>query len=146
MPTDTVALPLTKPSPTKLRPMALVAAMAAASVLMWVLIPAFWLIVAAHFSHTGRPTLGPLLMFFVGTPLSMLPAAKLLGRLDHRHQELMGQLDGRRRPAPWQRSMRDADDGGPQSVLAVVMVASVAIAFAALGVWFFFFAGSSLPS
>lgn len=146
MQTDTVTMPPTDHPSSQPRAVALVVAMAVGSILMWVVIPGAWILLAAHFSHSGRPTLAPLVMFFVGTPLTMLPTAKLLGRLDVRHQELMGQLDERRKPAPWQRSMRDADDQGPKSVLAVVMVTSVAIAFLALGVWFFFFAGSSLPS
>ena len=134
------------PSPARLRASALVAAMALGSVVMWVAIPAAWILLAAQVSET-RPTLMPLLMIFAGTPLTMLPAAKLLGVLDRRHQELAGTVDDRRRHEPWHRSMRDEDDGGaPRSVLAVVMVSSVAVAFAALGVWFFLFAGSSLPS
>lgn len=137
--------PTSRPS-THPRAIALVAAMAALSVVMWIAIPAAWILLAAHFSHTGRPTLAPLLMVFFGTPLTMLPTAKVLGRLDRRHQELVGAVDERRKPAPWQRSMRDADDQGPRSVLATVMVLSVALAFAALAVWFFLFAGSSLPS
>jgi hypothetical protein len=34
----------------------------------------------------------------------------------------------------------------PRTVLDVVMVISVAIGCAAFGIWFFFFAGSSLPT
>jgi hypothetical protein len=146
VPADTLTMNPSPRSSTRPRAIALVLAMAALSVIMWVAIPAAWILLAAHFSHTGRPTLAPLLMVFFGTPLTMLPAAKVLGRLDRRHQELVGAVDERRRPAPWQKSLRDADDTGPRSVLAVVMVGSVAIAFAALAVWFFFFAGSSLPS
>ncbi|WP_354700925.1 hypothetical protein [Paraconexibacter sp. AEG42_29] len=124
----------------------LVAAMALGSVVMWVAIPAAWVLLAAQVAHT-QPTLGPLLIILIGAPLTMLPAAKLLGTLDRRHQELSGTLDERARHAPWNQSMRDSrGDDAPRSVLAVVMVTSVAIAFAALAVWFFFFAGSSLPS
>jgi len=96
---------------------------------------------------TGRllPTLAPLLMIFFGMPLSMIPAGKLLGSLDRRHLEIRG-LPTSRGPAPWRRSMRDTVDEGPKSVLAVVMVLSVALAFVALAIWFFFFAGSSLPT
>ena len=49
--------------------------------------------------------------------------------------------------APWHRSMRgDEDSRPPRSVLDVVMVISVSIAVTAMAIWFFFFAGSSLPS
>ena len=45
------------------------------------------------------------------------------------------------------RSMRDGRDSGRgTTVLDVVMVWSVALALLCFGVWFFAFAGSSLPS
>lgn len=48
---------------------------------------------------------------------------------------------------PWHRSMRGEDDSPqPSSVLDVVMVISVSIAVVVFSVWFFFFAGSSLPA
>lgn len=144
---ESLAMPPRRRSRSSPQAIALVAAMALGSVVMWLGIPAGWVLIAAHFSRTGQPTLGPLLLVFFGTPLTMLPAAKLLGVLDRRHQELTGSTDERRRPEPWRQSMRDArTEDGPGSVLAVVMVVSVAIAFAALAIWFFFFAGSSLPS
>lgn len=141
------SITMSSPSRSRFDPRAitLVAGMAVGSVVMWIVIPAAWVVGASQVGHT-QPTLLPLLMIFIGAPLTMIPTAKVLGVLDHRHQELMGTLDERRRAEPWRQSMRDADDGGPQSVLAVVMVASVAVAFVALAIWFFFFAGSSLPS
>ena len=45
------------------------------------------------------------------------------------------------------KSMRGERDSGRQrTVLDVVMVCSVALALLCFGVWFFAFAGSSLPS
>jgi hypothetical protein len=47
----------------------------------------------------------------------------------------------------WMKSMRgERDSGRPRSVLDVVMVWSVALALLCFGVWFFAFAGSSLPT
>jgi hypothetical protein len=47
----------------------------------------------------------------------------------------------------WQRSLRgERHPVGPRSVLDVVMVCSVALALVAFCVWFFLFAGSSLPT
>ena len=40
----------------------------------------------------------------------------------------------------------DEDHRPPRSVLDVVMVISVGVALLAMAVWFFFFAGSSLPT
>lgn len=147
MNTDSLIMPT--PSRTAQRPLAfgLVAAMALGSVIMWIAIPAAWVLLAAQLAQPSQPTVGPLLMVFIGAPLTMLPAAKILGVLDRRHQQLAGTFDERPRHAPWNQSMRDSREvDAPRSVLAVVMVSSVALAFAALGVWFFFFAGSSLPS
>lgn len=145
MKAETVAMPSPPRSGFSPRAIALVAAMALGSVVMWIGIPAAWVLAAAQISET-KPTLAPLLMVFIGAPLTMLPAAKLLGVLDRHHQELLGTVDHRRKPAPWHQSVRDAQVDGPRSVLAVVMVTSVALAFVALALWFFFFAGSSLPS
>ncbi len=48
---------------------------------------------------------------------------------------------------PWHRSMRGEDDSrAPRSVLDVVMVISVSGALLVFAGWFFFFAGSPLPS
>ncbi|MND07771.1 hypothetical protein D3C83_299880 [compost metagenome] len=48
---------------------------------------------------------------------------------------------------PWHRGLRSENEGrAPRTVLDVVMVISVAIGVVAMGIWFFFFAGSSLPT
>lgn len=114
--------------------------MALGSIVMWVVIPGALILFAAQRSRVGTPTAGPLLMVFVGMPAGMLVAAKVLGALDRRHQAVTGAIDTRRKPAAWGRSVRDADDDAPASVLAKVMVITVAIAFVALAFWFFFLA------
>ena len=48
---------------------------------------------------------------------------------------------------PWNRSMRgERDAGHPRTVLDVVMVGSVAVALVLFVLWFFLFAGSSIPT
>lgn len=116
--------------------------MAFGSLAMWILIPGAWILFAAHQSRVATPTAGPLFMVLIGAPVCMLGTAKVLGMLDRRHQELTRSLGLRHKPAPWQRSLRDDAGTEPTSVLGKVMVVTVAIAFAALGVWFFFFAGA----
>ena len=132
------------PRSSKLNPRALVlvVGMAVGSVVMWIAVPVLWVLAAAQVSEVGNTSFGPLAMVLVGAPLTMLPVAKVLGVLDRRHQTLMGQLDERPTAAPWRQSMRDSDREGPHSVLATVMVISVAIAGGAFGIWFFFLAGS----
>jgi hypothetical protein len=49
--------------------------------------------------------------------------------------------------APWHRSLRgDRAPARARSVLDVVMVCSVGLAVVCFAVWFFLFAGSSLPT
>lgn len=127
---------------TEPRAIALVLGMALGSIVMWIGVPLVWVLLAAQVSEVGHTSFGPLLMVLVGAPLTMIPVARVLSALDRRHQELMGTLDERREAAPWRQSMRDSGREGPQSVLAVVMVVSVAIAGAAAGIWFLFLAGA----
>ncbi|WP_354697715.1 hypothetical protein DSM112329_03354 [Paraconexibacter sp. AEG42_29] len=132
--------PSTPADGSRLQAWALVLGMALGSVAMWVVIPGGWVLLAAQRSRVGTPTVGPLLMVAVGAPACMLVAAKVLGVLDRRHQAITSAVDTRRKPAAWGRSVRDADDDSPPSVLAKVMVISVALAFVALAFWFFFLA------
>lgn len=124
------------------RSIALIAGMALGSIVMWVVIPAVWILLAAQISSVGSLTMGPMLLVLVGAPITMIPVVRMLSWLDHRHLDLMGEIDDRRKAAPWRQSMRDADHEGPRSVLAIVMVISVAIAFGAFGIYFLFLGGA----
>ncbi len=71
--------------------------------------------------------------------------------LNARYDELTGRPPAARQTSPWLRSMRDereADVRSRYGISAVekVVVVSVVAAVLAFEVWFFFFAGSSLPS
>ncbi len=131
----------------RVRSMLLVAGMAAGSVILWFGIPAFWVLVGAQISSPGTPTMAPIALVLLATPVSMVFFAPLLGRLDHSHRELQGSLREGPRRAAWNASMRDArtttnDDG----VLERVMIASVVIAAALAGIYFAFFGQLKLPS
>ena len=77
----------------------------------------------------------------------MMAVGKLLGALDRYHGRVTGLDDGKPEHAAWMKSMRgERDSERPRSVLDVVMVWSVALALLCFGVWFFAFAGSSLPT
>ncbi len=125
----------------------LIALMAFFSVMLWFGIPLGWLWIV---SQVGRQP---------GRGLRPLPDGHRRGRgvRRHRHQLLAtlnrtyarvsGETEVVRVRAPWHRSMRGEDDSRPpRSVLDVVMVISVSIALVVFGVWFFVFAGSSLPT
>jgi hypothetical protein len=82
----------------------------------------------------------------VGLPIGMAIVGKCLGTLDRAHARLTGRFDSTRRPATWMRSMRaERVSTRRAGVLDRVMITSVALAILAFGIWFFGFAGSSLP-
>ena len=70
----------------------------------------------------------------------------LLTRVEAMYKAVTGQGQEQRRVAPWMRSMRgDRGSTRQRGVLDTVMVVSVGCALALFGIWFFGFAGSSLP-
>jgi nitrogen fixation-related uncharacterized protein len=125
----------------------LILVMAVGSVALWLVIPVAWIYFASHTVKTTQPTLGPYMLILFGVPISMFIVGKLLYRLNGVYERLTGQASEVRVQLPWHRSMRG--ERAPQrrtTVLELVMMVSVAIALFAFGIWFFFFAGSSLPS
>lgn len=126
----------------------IVALMALGSAVMWVGVPVGWLWIASQLMDGVNTTLGPIVLVAIGVPATMVVMAIGLIHLDHAYSSLTG-YDPQHRPkipVPWQTSMRD--DRNIQrrtTVLGVVMSVSAAIAWVAFGIWFLFFAGSSLP-
>jgi hypothetical protein len=131
------------------RPLALllVVAMAVGSVVLWIGIPVGWVWVASRTVKTSQPSFGPYLLVLIATPLSMWIWGKLLFRLNAVYSRLTGQTYEVRAQLPWHRSMRgERVVRRPTTVLDMVMVVSVSLALTAFGIWFFFFAGSSIPN
>ena len=125
---------------------ALVALMALGSVVMWLGVPLGLVYVASKLADTPNPTMGPYLLVILGLPVGMAVVGKGLGALNRAHVRLTGAETDDYRPG-WTRSMRgerrvDRRNG----VLDRVMIVSVAVAGIAFAVWFFGFAGSSLPT
>ena len=123
----------------------LVALMAIGSVVMWLGVPIALIYAASKLADTPNPSMGPYLLVFIGLPIGMALVGKALGALNRAHIRLTGAEVDAYRPG-WTRSMRGERQverrGG---VLDRVMIISVAIAGVAFAVWFFGFAGSSLP-
>jgi hypothetical protein len=118
--------------------------MAVGSVLMWLGLPLGWLYLAARVSSTSRPSMAVYVLVLAAIALSIAAMGKVLGRLDRAY----ARLEGAARPAgraAWLRSMRDDRERRRGTVLDVVMAWSVGLALLAFAVWFFAFAGSSLP-
>jgi hypothetical protein len=82
----------------------------------------------------------------LGLPVGMAIVGRCLGYLDRLHGRVTGRHEERHRAA-WLRSMRaERTSTRRAGVLDQVMIVSVAIALVAFGIWFFGFAGSSLPT
>ena len=125
----------------------LVALMAVGSIAMWLGVPFFWLWLASKLADSSQPSLGLYVMVLVGIVVSMILLGKVLGRLNHVHQQLTGRLPQRREQTMWLRSMRgEREISRDSGLLGTVMVVSVSLAMLAAGIWFFFFAkGGGLP-
>jgi hypothetical protein len=119
--------------------------MAIGSVLMWLGVPLGLIYAASQLSDTSNPSLGPYLLVLIGLPLGMALIGKGLGALDRLHTRITGAETDQYRPG-WTRSLRGESTVSRRGgVLDRVMIVSVAIALVAFAVWFFAFAGSSLP-
>ena len=124
----------------------LVLLMGVGSIVMWLGVPLGLIYGASRLADTSAPTLGPYLLVFIGLPIGMAVMAKLLGYLDRVHQAYTRTGDDRPQQAPWMRSMRgDRGSTRKRGVLDTVMIVSVVFALVLFGIWFFGFAGSSLP-
>jgi len=123
----------------------LVALMALGSVVMWIGVPLGLIFLASKLADTPNPSMGPYLLVLIGLPIGMAIIGKGLGALNRAHIRLTGTEVDAYRPG-WTRSMRGerhVDRRG--GVLDRVMIVSVALAGVVFAVWFFGFAGSSLP-
>jgi hypothetical protein len=125
---------------------ALMALMSIGSVAMWTVIPIGGLWVASQLSDSyTQMGFAPLLAAAVGIPAAMAVAAKLLARAERLHMRLTGAAP---QTGVVPASRRSLGDSRPMqlTVLDRILVLSVLVAVIAMAVWFFAFAGSSLPS
>jgi hypothetical protein len=124
----------------------LVLLMAVGSVVMWIGVPLGLIYLASQLADSSQPSAGPYLLILIGLPVGMAIVGKFLGWLDRLHGRLTGRAQERHR-STWLRSMRaERTSTRRGGVLDTVMIISVALALVAFAVWFFGFAGSSLPT
>ena len=120
--------------------------MAVGSIAMWLGAPIGWIYVASQLQHGTQPSLGPYVLVLVAVPITMVLIARGLSALNRAYSRYLGTETTTRVRLPWMRSMRDDRDAhSPRTVLDVIMVGSVTLALLCMAVWFFAFAGSSLP-
>ena len=135
--------PAQKPAGLVFR-VAVIALMALGSITMWLGVPIGLIYLVSKMVTTTQPTLGPYMIILFGVPIGMTIIGKLLGMLDRYYVRRTGGIQERYR-AGWLKSMRAERKGGSNwKVLDVVMIWSVTTAGAAMGIWFLFFAGSSI--
>ena len=131
----------------KLSAALLILLMAVGSVVLWIGVPLGWIWLASNIVDSSEPSMTPYVMVLVGIPLTMVVVGKGLAQLNRVYGEVTGTTPTVRVVLPWHRSMRgERDAGQPRTVLDVVMVCSVAVALVLFGLWFFLFAGSSIPT
>ena len=125
----------------------LVVVMAAGSVVMWLVSPVAWLWIASRMTDSSQPSLGPYVLVLVGMALTAVVIGKGLGKVNRAHMRVTGRLSDKREARSWNKSMR-AERGRThdRGVLEQVMAISVSCALVLFGIWFFAFAGSSLPT
>jgi hypothetical protein len=143
-----------------LKRLGLAVATAVVSVNVWTGAPLFAIWVGSRFeswvgdaaSGTGGGT-SMRAVFVLIVVLVVLELALTFGlaKLSAAYDELTGRPQSARRTSPWLRSMRgEREDFGREkhgvSGVERVVVISVVAAMLAFEVWFFFFAGSSLPN
>jgi hypothetical protein len=125
----------------------LIVLMAIGSILLWLGIPIGWLYLVSRLVSSSQPSMGPYVLVLVGIPLSMVVVGKLLSKLNRVYGDVTNTTPNVRVRNPWLKSMRgERDSDRPRTVLDVVMVWSVGLALLCFAIWFFLFAGSSLPT
>jgi hypothetical protein len=125
---------------------ALITLMVVGSLAVWTVIPIAGLWVASQLSDSsGQIGTVPLLAAVGGIPTAMAFTVALLARVERLHMRLTGTAPQARAVPAWQRSLSDSRSVR-LTVLDRIMVASVLVAGIAMAIWFFAFAGSSLPA
>jgi hypothetical protein len=126
---------------------ALIALMVVGSFAVWTVIPIGGLWVASMLSGSNTQ-LGvvPLVVAAGGIPAAMAVAVEMLGRVERLHIRLTGTAPQARVVPAWRRSLGDSRSVQQLTIMDRIMVGSALVAVITMTVWFFAFAGSSLPT
>jgi hypothetical protein len=124
---------------------ALLALMVLGSLAIWTAIPIAGLWVASQLTDSAIDVgTAPLIVVAGGIPVAMVFTVRLLARVERSYVRVTGTDPNSRVVPAWGRSLGDPSSER-SGVLDRIMVGSVVVVVAALAVWFFAFAGSSLP-
>lgn len=124
----------------------LIFTMAIGSVAMWAGAPALWIWIASQSGSVTSTAMSSLLMVLIGIPATMIVIGKGLAKLDHRYTDRYGTHHGGRgaTAARWLHSARGGLEDDPPTMLDKVMIVSVGIALALVGIFFVFFSSGTL--
>jgi hypothetical protein len=140
------------PSQHKLQRLGLVIGSALTSINIWTGAPLLAVWVGSRVQAAqDRLSMTALLVVVATLAVTVFALAWILSWLNNRYDDLSGRPAGARQTSPWLRSMRDERETEARSkhgITAIERVVVISVVGAALAfeVWFFFFAGSSLPN
>jgi hypothetical protein len=124
----------------------LIVLMVLGSLMLWLAVPVAWLWVASHIDDSLEASFRAYAAVAIGVPATMLIMFALLRRLDDAHRRLTGAVETKKLAPAWRRSLSEERDlHAPTSALDIILAGTAIAAAIALAIWFFFFAGSSLP-
>jgi hypothetical protein len=136
----------------RLRRVGLVVATALVTINIWTGGPLFAVWVGSQVQgDTGSPSMGAVFTVILVLAALVAVLAWALTWLNAKYDEVTGRPPAARQTSPWLRSMRDERESDVRrkfgiSAVERVVVITVVAAVLAFEIWFFFFAGSSLPN
>ena len=142
---------LPRPRFLRVKRTALVSGAILASVNIWTGCPLLAVWVGSRFVGGTTLSMGAVAVVIAVLAVSVTVLTMMLTRLSAKYDQLTGRPTTARRTSPWLRSMRAERNEHVQrkhrlSAVEMVVIASVVAAVVAFEVWFFFFAGSSIPN
>jgi hypothetical protein len=135
-----------------LKKVGLVAASAVCSINLWTGAPLFAVWVGSKVQgNLNNVSMTALFSVILVLAISVFGLGFLLTGLNAKYDDLTGRPPAARQTSPWLRSMRDEREDEVRRKYGIsgverAVVASVVAGVLAFEVWFFFFAGSSLPN
>jgi hypothetical protein len=129
----------------------LLSAAALAAINVWTGAPLLAVWVGSQVVGDSGLSMGAVFVVIVVLAASCLALTAALTWLSARYDRLTGRPAAARRTSPWLRSMRGEREELTKrrygiSAIDRILVAAVVLCVLSFEVWFFFFAGSSLPS
>jgi uncharacterized membrane protein YhaH (DUF805 family) len=133
-----------------LKRLAMAAASAFLSINLWTGAPLLALWVGSHSSNDTVLSMQAVFVVVIVLAVLVFAMALALAWLNNAYDELIGRPQTERR-LPWLRSMRAEAEGHISARVGItllerIVMTSVYLAVITLLIWFFFFAGSSMPN